>query len=454
MKYTRNILKHCFKYNSLMLALVAGLIPNALFLATMPLYIAERSLAPFFFVFAAFVMIMLPRKLAIFGWLAFFAAAICDVTLIVMMAFHLPFKTAFTSLQTVAAIDVTQSMLYMAFATVVALTTVTAAFLTHKNREHFRAASPIPLTVIAFALHFTNTQVNLPYFQVEGVSPDFESTTDQTGLNAQNIILDGKNVLVVMVEGLGAFANPAERELFENALTAGLPTNRYRFESGTTSYSGSTTAAATRELCGFWGDYTNFLENKSYDCIPKRLKDSGIATHGWHAFSHDMFWRDVWWPRIGFESLHFEEDILKSNAPNTNERCGTVFEGLCDLTVADLLHKNLISGKAGQRFDYWLTLNTHIPYVAKNNGNLTCHTSAARIDNKMVCELSELWLEIFDKVNEIASDPNLPATDILVVGDHHTPMWERDAKGHFTLNKVDWYLLRNIEKAPMIAALH
>ena len=65
-----------------------------------------------------------------------------------------------------------------------------------------------------------------------------------------------------------------------------------------------------------------------------------------------------------------------------------------------------------------------------------------------VCELTELWGEIFDKVAAIAADPSLPATDILVVGDHHTPLWERSAKKRFTLGKVDWYLLRSTESRP------
>lgn len=93
---------------------------------------------------------------------------------------------------------------------------------------------------------------------------------------------------------------------------------------------------------------------------------------------------------------------------------------------------------------YWLTLNSHIPYVATKDGPLDCEApGTAAIDNRTVCELTELWAAVFDKVAKIAADPSLPATDILVVGDHHTPLWERAAKKRFTPGKVDWYLLRS-----------
>ena len=103
----------------------------------------------------------------------------------------------------------------------------------------------------------------------------------------------------------------------------------------------------------------------------------------------------------------------------------------------------MTDGKGNPKFIYWLTLNTHIPYVKAENGSLRCNLSNAVIRNDTVCELTELWLGVMEKVNEIAADPNLPPTDILVVGDHHTPLWERAAKDQFILNKVDWYLLRD-----------
>ena len=76
---------------------------------------------------------------------------------------------------------------------------------------------------------------------------------------------------------------------------------------------------------------------------------------------------------------------------------------------------------------------------------MACRSETPRIHNKTVCELSNLWSIVFEQVSEIAADPELAPTDILIVGDHHTPLWERAAKDGFELGKVDWILLRHRE---------
>lgn len=38
---------------------------------------------------------------------------------------------------------------------------------------------------------------------------------------------------------------------------------------------------------------------------------------------------------------------------------------------------------------------------------------------------------MFDTVASIAADPEMPPLDIMVVGDHNTPMWSRAAVRHF-----------------------
>ena len=93
-----------------------------------------------------------------------------------------------------------------------------------------------------------------------------------------------------------------------------------------------------------------------------------------------------------------------------------------------------------------------MPFVAKEKPTLACRSAAASIANGTVCELTELWADVFDSVATIMADPRLPPTDILVVGDHHTPLWERAAKDRFTLGAVDWYFLRS-DRAAALAAL-
>ena len=87
--------------------------------------------------------------------------------------------------------------------------------------------------------------------------------------------------------------------------------------------------------------------------------------------------------------------------------------------------------------------------MPKQGGRLDCLSDAPRIDNETVCQLSGYWADIFDRVAAIAADPALPPTDILLVGDHHTPLWERSAKTRFRLGEVDWFLLRHKPRPPL-----
>jgi len=51
---------------------------------------------------------------------------------------------------------------------------------------------------------------------------------------------------------------------------------------------------------------------------------------------------------------------------------------------------------------------------------------------------------VFDTVAAIAKDPNTAPLDIMVVGDHNTPMWSRAAASHFRPGLVDWCRLEYI----------
>ena len=156
-----------------------------------------------------------------------------------------------------------------------------------------------------------------------------------------------------------------------------------------------------------------------------------------------MFERNIWYPKIGFSELNFMETMAKDKGADVSGRCGSVFLGLCDSDVGALVHARLLAPGDKPKFVYWLSLNSHVPFVAKQKGTLNCRGAAAAIANGTVCELTELWADVFDAVAAIAADPRLPPTDILVVGDHHTPLWERAAKDRFTLGMVDWYFLRS-----------
>lgn len=428
-----------FDRAAIRLMLIAGLVPNGIFLVAMPFFIAQRLIAPLLYLLATAAALFLPPFCA---YLLFLLVAAIDLGLIISIAFHLPLHTALDSVRFLSTIDVTASTFYVTTVTLTFTMPLLAALLLNRHREEIRFASPIPVALLAFALVGAELHFNLPY--AAKAEPEFDSAMTQNGLAADAIAARGNNLLVVLVEGLGAIANANEKALLSAELERAAASGNYTLTHGTTRYSGSTTAAESRELCGRWGDHLDYIhENGPFDCLPRQLAEHGYATTAYHGYTSAMFARNIWYPKIGFEDLHFADELARDVPMLVPNRCGSVFEGLCDTEVAHAVRARLLAADKRPKLVYWLTLNSHVPFVAKPDGQLRCGTEEAAIANRTTCELTELWGDVFKSVASIATDPELPPTDILVVGDHHTPLWERDAKKRFILGSVDWYFLRS-----------
>lgn len=258
----------------------------------------------------------------------------------------------------------------------------------------------------------------------------------------EKIVQRDRNLLIVMVEGMGAYSDPKERELLAVKLRRAAG-DRFDMRQGMTSYFGSTTGAASRELCGKWKTFAYYLSVESENCLPAQLAGAGYETMNYHAAYSALFSRDIWYPRIGFQTLNFREHIERKWPVDASRICGTVTAGLCDDDVARLLHNELKAPSPSRKFIYWLTLNSHLPFQPVENGPLNCGKSNSVIRSAMPCQLTEIWMQVFDGVARIAMDPDMPPVDILVVGDHNTPMWSRADFASFLPGKVDWYFLED-----------
>lgn len=429
-----------FSREAFQLALILGLLPNLIFLFVMPFYIADRLLSPLFYIVAGLLSFVVPRWIT---FLLFLLAAAADLGLIIATAFHLPLGTALHSIRYMSSIDVTASGFYLMVLGAVLGIAFLSAWLMVRQRAHLRAASPVLAVFLALLMMLLDWHANFPFISSKPDDLPFESAVGKAGLTADRVAARGNNLLIVLVEGMGAFADAGDRALITAPLRQAAARSGYRFEAGTSLYSGSTTGAESRELCGRWGDYIDYLPNRSYSCLPRQLADRGYETIAYHGFVPSMFNRDVWYPHIGFTRLNFEKEIRRDHEAIGRSSCGSVFLGLCDDELGSIVRKELKTPSKKPKLVYWLTLNTHVPFVPKSDGQLGCSGTKPRIDSKTVCQLSEYWIDIMNQVAAIASDPSLPATDILVVGDHHTPLWERAAKNKFLLGQVDWYLLRH-----------
>lgn len=417
--------------------LIAVVVPNALFLLASPWLMIRRALNPTFYLVAAMLALVLPRALA---YPLFLLAAAIDGFFIVSMLFGLPFDLALASIGFLKDIDVVASLLYSAGIALLVTIAIVSAYTVNHYRDHLKRASLIPALLAVNALILFDYATNS---YNPGMPATFESALQQANLTADTVIQNDRNVLLVLVEGMGAYADPDERALLEDKLRAAAG-SRFRLTHGINTHYGSTSGAMSRELCGKWGTFTDYLEEKEYDCLPARLVEGGFSTISYDGFNGDLLSLREWYPHIGIQTSHFRDDLKRMFPADTIRQCGTALQGLCDEDVGRLVHRELV-GEGGQRkFVYWLTLDSHLPYVPIKNGPLACGTSTARITDRVPCDLTEIWMGVFDTVASIAADPNMPPLDIMVVGDHNTPMWSRSAVRHFRPGLIDWYKLEYI----------
>ncbi|MCY3819780.1 MAG: sulfatase-like hydrolase/transferase [Gammaproteobacteria bacterium] len=271
--------------------------------------------------------------------------------------------------------------------------------------------------------------------------PVFDSAMRRSAVEQSDALRGGGSLLVVMVENLGVLADPAHSERLLAVLDTEAVRARYRVRDGVSPWAGMTTGATSRELCGrwaTWGDYLS-LAGSVADCLPARLRARGYETHAVHAYTGRMFDRFDWYPKIGFAHLTFEEQM---RARGEKGVCGTVFRSACDTAAADIVRELLTAPVDRPRFVYWLTVDSHMPIdPAEGTGRWDCRAGGP-FGNETVCLIARIWAGVFDATARIATDPALPArTSVLLVGDHPPSFVSRAAQRHFVPGVVPWIAL-------------
>lgn len=291
----------------------------------------------------------------------------------------------------------------------------------------------------------TGLRADPPFAQAPAT---FDSAMRQAGIERSDAVAAGGSLLVVMVEHLGAFADPAHGERLLEALLTAEVASRYRVRTGATPYAGMTIGAASRELCGRWAARRDDLLAADADCLPARLRARGYDTHAVHAFTGRMFDRFDWYPRIGFEHLLFEEQL---RARGVSVRCGTVFVSACDREAANVVRELLTGPGDRPRFVYWLTVDTHTPFDPGSGSRRWDCSSGGPFGDRTVCLLARIWADVLEATGRIAADPALrPGTTVLVVGDHPPVAVSRAAARYFARGIVPWIALE--PRTPTLSA--
>jgi len=265
----------------------------------------------------------------------------------------------------------------------------------------------------------------------------FSSATQRAGLMAPP--QSARHVIIVLVEGLGMPVGSEEKAIFDADWDRPNWRERYDVSHGHVPYYGSTTNGELRELCGVWGEYFRFDFDKA-DCLPKAYRAAGYETSAIHAFDSSFFDRTAWYPLLGFQRMEFKHDLVSEGVP----LCGGLFPGACDRDIPALLASRLKQASKPQ-FVYWLTLNTHLPVIADPQlGTERCELGDQkwRQDMPQLCRMFLLHHQLANAIDAMMMDPDLPAVDMLIVGDHIPPFSDRDYRSRFSPTDVPWIFLR------------
>ena len=424
-------------------ALAYVLVPNVPFMAMWYFITPRRLFAVPFYLIAGLIAVRLPlwAAAALFAGVAGF-----DVLLVISGIFDLSPRLVLDAIQFAPLLDLGGSALYAGLGVIVASTVALIVWLTGRYRPRLTSASPLLALVVMFAWLGVEASANVSVNKLFGEHMTslvkFDSALNRSGLAARQPGKD-RNLLIVMVEGMGAYADPRHAGLLSALIDTDAVREKYDFSHGTSPYLGSTTGAAARELCGEWGSYLDYRDGPPKPCLPRRLSLAGYESVALHGFTQKFFDRDIWYPKIGFDRTLFAEQLVRDRVDGHDRVCGLTFKGFCDNDVGEVARGMLTQRDGKRRFVYWLTLNTHMPFdIDQATHRFGCAANGGIFADKTVCYLSEMWADIVAQVASIATDPELPPTDILIVGDHHTPLFTRTARGLFAPGKVAWFALK------------
>jgi hypothetical protein len=423
------------------LVIAAGLVlPNLLSIATLG-SVLDVSLPPRTISIMAYAMLAvcarrIPYRLTVILFLGILAF---DLIWTISVSFGLAPSELVTALDHAQHVHVFQSPLYGALIGVLAATSAATLWLLHRRETLLRANI---VAMFAAALLFagvdfvTNVSPHYQFGTLLGRNVPIESAAIKSGFNAV-AGTNGRNVILVMVEGLGYLTDPTARRQIDAPLFETPITDKYRVTTGSVVYYGSTTSGEMRELCDTREPYLDFTKAHGQSCLPGRLRTRGYATMAVHAFHHTMFERDEWYPVIGFDKEVFGEELVKA----THRLCGNAFRGVCDADLPPIIAQEATFSKK-PKFIYWLTLNTHIPVApGQALANFGCAKDPGIFHHVHVCDMAELWHDVFAAVSKLALDPGIGPADILIVGDHSPPLWSRRARAQFEPGLVAWYRL-------------
>jgi Sulfatase len=250
-------------------------------------------------------------------------------------------------------------------------------------------------------------------------------------------------VLLVIAESWGQPLEPswirAQLEPLNQLLGEKLPLRD--MSVGSVHALGVTAFAEFRELCGRLPTKLNLKEisrERVGDCLPSVLGDRGYRTTSVHGAAGSMYERQSWYPPLGFQTLLFSDQLTGK----TQLRCHS-FPGLCDRELTGAIRERFMADSPV--FVYWLSLNSHIPYDARDLATeqpALCQVLNSHVSSDQLCHYHQLHRQFFEGLARLLSSPVMSGAEVLVVGDHAPPFNSTAARRAFASDRVPYVHIR------------
>jgi phosphoglycerol transferase MdoB-like AlkP superfamily enzyme len=254
------------------------------------------------------------------------------------------------------------------------------------------------------------------------------------------------NIVLVVVESWGKIDVKSEDAGFARELEAEyhLPriTSNYEVISAAAPFSGLTVPGEARELCHSTLGM-GMIEASSNDllaCLPNLLRQRGYEALAFHGYLGQMFYRDRWYKKIGFEQTMFRKELQQAGLP----MCKGAFPGICDASIAGYIKEHYLKADGDTpRFLYWVTLNAHLPVPVHPDvaDDGFCGLFPTLQRSPALCSWFRIERAAHRAIADMAaSNPGRP-TIFVIVGDHAPPFGSADLRQRFSSTEVPYVIL-------------
>lgn len=250
------------------------------------------------------------------------------------------------------------------------------------------------------------------------------------------------NVVLVVVESWGILTDAHLAQLLVAPYDDPRIASKYSVSHGAVPFTGLTVPGETRELCHFSAGFgiINASAEQAQQCLPAYFHARGYENLAIHGYLGQMFSRDRWYPRLGFDQTWFEPELTKKGLPI----CHGAFPGICDASIGNWIGNSLLSGAQPKpRFIYWVTLNSHIPVPAYPDlpDDGVCVNEPTLANSAPLCSWFRLVRAVHQSVQQAALKETERPTIFILVGDHAPPFSNPQRRAAFSSSDVPYAML-------------